>query len=107
MRYIKRNGDGEIVAISAVPEPGYEEEQGGFGGEVAGFIASSRSDAELAASDLEFGRVIDDLLEVLTAKGIINFTDLPEEAQAKFLKRSKLRVKSRKSLDLLGDDGLI
>ncbi len=107
MRYIKRNGDGEIVAISAVPEPGYEAEQGGFGGEVAGFIASSRSDAELAASDLEFVRVIDDLLEVLTAKGIINFTDLPEEAQAKFLKRSKLRVKSRKSLDLLGDDGLI
>ena len=104
MRYVKRNEEGEVVAISALPEVGYEPEQGALSGEMAAFVASVGGSAELAASDWEFVRVIDDLLEVLMAKGLINFTDLPIEAQQKFLQRSKLRARARESLDLLDDD---
>jgi len=76
------------------------------GGELEAFLSSSKNQAELAASDLEFVRVIDDLLDVLIAKGVINFTDLPQEAQEKFLRRDQLR-RSDRGLDLLGDDDLI
>ena len=74
-------------------------------GELEAFLSSSRREAQLAASDLEFVRVIDDLLDVLIDKGVINFTDLPSEAQTKFLRRSELR-RQRDSLDLLEDDEL-
>jgi len=107
MVYIKRQEDGEITAVSSIPEPGFEEESDARGGELTAFLSSARNSAELAQSDLSFIRVLDDLLEVLMAKGVIAFTDLPQEAQSKLLERTSLRAKNRESLDLLDDQGLI
>ena len=107
MKYVKRDDSGQITAISTQPEPGFELEQGDVGGEVAAFMLSNRSAAELDASDLKFIRVIDDLLELLMAKGVLNFTDLPPEAQTKFMARSQLRARWRGALDLLGDDEIL
>lgn len=107
MIYIKREEHGEITGVSKVPEPGFEESSDERGGELTAFLATTRNSAELLQSDLEVIRVIDDLLEVLISKGLLTFTDLPVEAQAKLLKRSELRQKWRESLDILGDDGLI
>lgn len=36
-------------------------------------------------------RVLDDLIQVLTSKGILNITDLPAAAQAKLLDRNQGR----------------
>ena len=41
---------------------------------------------------------------MLTAKGIILFTELPESAQQKILLRKRLRKDRTNSLDLLGED---
>jgi hypothetical protein len=53
------------------------------------------SDAEpnqaLAKSDIEMIRVIEDLIELLIHKQLINFTDLPDATQQKILKRKKIR----------------
>ena len=49
-------------------------------------------------------RVLEDLIEMLTAKGIILFTELPESAQQKILLRKRLRKDRTNSLDLLGED---
>lgn len=73
-------------------------------GKVAAFTATSLNRAELAVSDLEFVRVVDDLLEVLLAKGVINLTDLLIQAQEKFINWSRLRERSRGALDLLDDE---
>lgn len=45
----------------------------------------------LAKSDIEMIRVIEDLIELMIHKQIINFTDLPEITQQKILKRKKIR----------------
>ena len=105
--YVKRDEQGRLIAVSLNPEPGFTQEDGQVGGEMAAFLTSSRNNAELLASDLEFVRVVDDLLEALMAKGVINFTDLPTQAQEKFLNRSRLRERSRGALDLLDDEGLV
>lgn len=42
-------------------------------------------------SDLSIVRVLEDLIDVLIEKGVFRFTDLPEMAQNKLLKRRGLR----------------
>ena len=44
------------------------------------------------------------LYEMLTAKGVIMFTELPESAQQKILFRKRLRKDRTNALDLLGDE---
>ena len=70
------------------------------------FVAHTETDG-LQSSDQSLVRVIEDVIDVLIAKKLISFTDLPEAAQAKLLNRRDLR-NAIKSDDLLDDDdGLI
>lgn len=46
---------------------------------------------ELEKSDVEIIRLLEDLIEVLILKGVINYTDLPGAAMQKILMRQKLR----------------
>ena len=46
---------------------------------------------ELLQSDLEFIRVIDDLIEVLLKKNIITITDFPKPVLAKMMTRKGIR----------------
>lgn len=57
----------------------------------------------LQQSDAEVVRVLDDLIELLIDKGVIQFTELPIEAQQKLLNRSQLR-QSQRDLNLLEDE---
>nr|WP_297459347.1 tryptophan synthase subunit beta like protein [uncultured Halomonas sp.] len=64
---------------------------------------------QLRSSDLEFVRVLEDVIELLIAKGVIGFTDLPDAARAKLMSRQSLR-RQVNSVDLIGeqdDVGLI
>jgi len=45
----------------------------------------------LEQSDIELVRVLEDLVDVLTQKGVILFTELPEAAQQKLLRRKTAR----------------
>jgi hypothetical protein len=58
---------------------------------------------KLAESDQALIRVVEDLVDTLIAKDLLRFTDLPEAAQAKLLKRRDLR-RSVNALNLLQDD---
>ena len=64
---------------------------------------------QLKSSDLEMIRVLDDLIHVLTSKGVIRITDLPPAAQAKFLERTQARAALGGLSELINDDetGLI
>jgi hypothetical protein len=66
---------------------------------------SSSADA-LSQSDAAIARVLEDLIEVLIVRGVIQFTDLPEAAQNKLMTRRQTRAKLSNSLQLLpeGDD---
>lgn len=64
--------------------------------------------ADLERMDAQFIRVLEDLVDALVAKGVINLTDLPPEALEKLNRRRQARRRMRGALDLLqDDDGLI
>ncbi|MBN2644605.1 MAG: hypothetical protein JXR59_03925 [Desulfuromonadaceae bacterium] len=72
--------------------------------EVADFSRSlAGEDSALAKSDLPMVRVLDDLIEVLVSRGVLRFTDFPDEAQRKLLERRSLREQLN-SLKLFGDE---
>ena len=64
----------------------------------------------LSQSDTAIARVLEDLIDVLIQRGVIQFTDLPPAAQEKLLARRETRAHIANRLHLLpgdGDGGLI
>ena len=105
MPYIKRDDSGSIVAVSQTAETGFDEELSSDHPDVGSFLATLHSaNATLDATDQDFVRVVEDLVQVLVEKGVILFTDLPDSAQEKMLFRQQLRSKLSGNLDLIGDD---
>ena len=108
MPYIKRNSAGEITAVSEEALPGFVlatdhdvDDISDFGIELVG-----KDEAELLKTDLEFVRVLEDVIELLMVKNLIQFTELPDASQAKMLKRKELRGGLGGKLDLLDDESI-
>lgn len=109
--YVKRNAQGEIIMASREATPDCTESLSGDAPEVLALL-EREGDAQLRqlrSSDLEFVRVLEDVIELLVAKGVISFTDLPDAAREKLISRRSLR-RQVNSVDLIGeqdDVGLI
>ena len=58
--------------------------------------------SEFMQSDLEFIRVLDDLIATLLDQSLISFTDLPDAAQQKLMQRQHLR-KRKQAIHLIDD----
>lgn len=109
--YAKRNTDGELVAISKAPPDELDdgnssswmavttdaEEVRHFGARLIG------AGSILSESDLGFIRVLEDLIDLLLARSVIMFTDLPPAAQEKLIARRKARA-GLHNLSLLDDE---
>ncbi len=93
--YIKRNDSGEIIAISQTEEVGFEladENSDDFQLFLTNLPKPTRTKyKKLLTSDAELARVLEDLIDLLTDKGVVQFTELPEAAQVKLLKRKTIR----------------
>ena len=89
MPYAKRDDTGRLVALLADPEPGVNELIDASHPEVAEFLGQARH--PLADSDANMARVTEDLIDVLVARGVVMFTDLPPIAQRKLLERRRIR----------------
>jgi hypothetical protein len=62
-----------------------------------------REDDAFARLDADFVRVLEDVIDTLIARHVINITDLPEQAQAKLFARKSFRERAgRNALDLFG-----
>lgn len=59
----------------------------------------------LSQSDTAIARVLEDLVDVLITRGVIQFTDLPVAAQDKLMSRRQSRAMLKNSLQLLPGDG--
>ncbi len=95
MIYVKRAATGEITAIDFSPAPGFEQSNL-FDPEISEFLQASSENSELIKEvldrvDMEMGRVVEDLIDVLIDKGVMNFTDLPEVVQNKLLFKKTIR----------------
>ncbi|MFL1527226.1 tryptophan synthase subunit beta [Pseudomonas sp. O230] len=121
MFYVQRNAEGQLMRVEAEAYIGASETlpadhpdlQAWFASEV---MATSHKQLQqikqlkqLRQSDLDMIRVLDDLIQVLTDKGVIRVTDLPAAAQAKLMDRSQAREALGGLSQLIGDDetGLI
>jgi hypothetical protein len=58
----------------------------------------------LSQTDTSLVRVLEDLIDVLITRGVIQFTDLPEAAQTKLLERRETRASLNNRLQLLPTD---
>lgn len=62
----------------------------------------------MSEMDVEFIRVLEDLIDALLAKGVLRLTDLPPQALEKLNRRKSVRRRLRDSLDLIEDeDGIL
>lgn len=105
MPYIKRDTDGNIIAVSQLADGEFQEEIDKNANELQQFLRSvATSQAQMQESDLDFVRVVEDLVELLIEKNYIMFTELPEKAQEKMRARQTLRGNMKASLDLLADE---
>ncbi len=103
MRYVRRDADGGIVAVSLDPMEGFEPVAADDADVVAFGSRFSGPQSRFAESDREVVRVLDDLVNVLIEKNLIRFTDLPPAAQRKLMERRGLRENGT-HLGLLGED---
>lgn len=67
---------------------------------------SHEAEALFTKLDIEFIRVLEDVIDVLIANGTLRMTDLPIEAQRKLNERKKNRARLS-DLNLLDNDEII
>ena len=107
MPYVSRNEQGAITGVFNKPTPIAREMLDIDDTELRRYLEGedgSDPQGALAASDREMARIVEDLIDVLIAKKVINFTDFPAEAQKKLLRRSNLRRNLSTLRDLVGDE---
>ena len=64
---------------------------------IAAVTAGSSAPQEFARLDADFVRVLEDVIDTLIVKNVLNITDLPEQAQAKLFARKSFRERVSKS----------
>jgi hypothetical protein len=95
MPYAERNQDGIVVALYATQRDKAHEFLTGNHPEVGAFLADgagkTQQAARLQASDLEMGRVVEDLIFVLIEMKVIKLESLPVATQHKITQRARIR----------------
>lgn len=111
MMFVKRDDKNRIIAVSTVQDNEFGEPIDQDDPELQAFLDEIREASgngreqiqQLRSSDVELARVVEDMITLLTDKGVIQFTELPEAAQKKLLQRKRLRRDIRQ-LNLVADD---
>jgi len=103
MPYARRDSAGRIDSLHRNAQPGSELLPDDHP-DVQSFVGNSGADKDdFTRLDADFVRVIEDVIDTLIVKNVINITELPEQAQAKLFARKSFRERvSRSSLRLFG-----
>lgn len=91
MLYVARDTAGQICELHPMPVGAAQEEVLADNPEVLQFIHERWRENQLTELDRDFVRVIEDTIELLIAKDVILFTDLPPKVQEKLLRRKEVR----------------
>ena len=106
MPFIRRNAQGAIDSLHRRDDGGAEFLSDDHP-DVRAFLGAAPAQGDAFASlDADFIRVIEDVIDTLISKNVINITDLPLEAQTKLFGRKGYRERATKdALKLFGEDG--
>lgn len=91
MLYVARDDTGKISELHPMPLGNAQEALPADNPEVLQFIHERWRQHELSDLDRDFVRAIEDTIELLIAKDIILFTELPAKVQEKLLRRKEVR----------------
>ncbi|WPN47369.1 tryptophan synthase subunit beta [Pseudomonas sp. P8_241] len=94
MFYVQRDAEGQLVRVEAQAYPEATETLPAEHPELKDWLVNKKLASNLKRlrqSDPEMIRVLDDLIQALTDKGVIRVTDLPIAAQAKLMDRTQAR----------------
>ena len=106
MPFIRRNASGVIDSLHRRDDGGAEFLPDDHP-DVRAFLGAVPpvQDEGFASLDADFIRVIEDVIDTLISKNVINITDLPVEAQTKLFSRKGYRERASKdALKLFGDE---
>jgi len=107
MPYIERNANGKIIGLRTIAGPNSKEQKSINDEEVLDFLKDNLDNkflkSLLAHSDAGLIRLLEDLIDLLTKKNVILFTELPEKAQAKIIEREQIREKISKDNIIVED----
>ncbi len=96
--HVIRDNEGRVTSLAAEAGPATSPAS----------IEDPDVQAFLRGLDVDLVRVLEDVIDLLVARGIFRFTDLPESAQQKLLFRKNLRSRWQSVPDPLGsDEGLL
>ena len=106
MPYIHRTPAGAIDSLHRQSGAGADEFLPDHHAEVQAFVGRTADDDGYSKLDADFVRVLEDVIDTLIVKNILNITDLPPEAQAKLFARKGFRERrSQSSLHLFAPSG--
>ena len=107
MPYVIRDDSHQIIGLSAEPVGTTPELLPDDHPDILAYQktrqGSKSAQEELVETDLAMARIVEDLIDVLISKNIINFTDLPLPAQRKLTGRQKLRSNLSTLSNLVAD----
>lgn len=105
MPYVRRDATGTVLSLHRQAEDGAHELLPDHHPEVRAFLNQPDADqVHFARLDADFVRVLEDVIDTLIGKHLINITDLPAEAQAKLFSRKGFRERrSLQSLSLFSE----
>jgi hypothetical protein len=112
MPYARRDADGRILSLHRDPTVLGDVDLPATDPEVEAFLSRTAADgsggdpSDFLRLDADFVRVIEDVIDTLIARNVINLTDLPAEAQAKLMQRKSFRERAnRNALRLFAPGG--
>ena len=107
MFYVQRDAEGRLLRVEAAPFEGSNEQAGADDLEIQSWFSNQSVESsllQLRQTDPEMIRVLEDLIHILTTKGVLRITDLPAAAQHKLVNRSQAREGLGGLNRLIGDD---
>jgi len=111
MPFVLRETGGNIIAIYQNPQDGVDEELPMNHPDIMSFLGTKDGAAatllDLAESDIAMARVVEDLVDLMTMKGVISLDELPQAAQSKLNKRQKWRGNLEEALAIFGGGKVI
>lgn len=96
MPYVRRDHRGLIDSLHRTAEPGAAEFLPEGDKELLAFVGGV-PEVDFDQLDAGFVRVLEDLIDTLIVKNLLNITELPEQAQAKLFARKSFRERVSKS----------